>query len=70
MTISPTGSIYMVNTISSAAYSFGENDVWVTGLTLGGGEIFVENIGGSLNDNPGGIVYNPISGRINVFAST
>ena len=50
----------MTGSISSVDYSNGEDDLLIMGLTLFGKEVFVMNLGGSLNDESGGILYNPV----------
>ena len=70
MVIGPTGDIFMIGSINSVDYSHGLDDILMVGLTITGKTIFIENVGGSLNDNPAGLVYNLITDKVNVFGNT
>jgi hypothetical protein len=70
MAVNLAGSLFLTGTISSSTYTNGANDILIGGLTIAGKEIFVENMGGDLNDYPGGIIYNSAQSRTQVFGNS
>jgi hypothetical protein len=56
--------------ISANGFTNGNNDLLLMSLTLSGDTRFVEYMGASIIENPGGILYNQKNDRINIFANT
>jgi len=68
--IMPDGNIWALGLISANGFTNGNSDVLIMSLTQRGETRFVQNAGGTIVENPAGLVYSSISDRINIFANT
>jgi hypothetical protein len=64
------GTIWALGQISANGFSNGNSDLLIMSLGINGETKFVENMGGSIIENPAGIVYSSVTEKINVFANT
>lgn len=71
LTVTPDGSIFALGQISANGFTNGNNDLLLMSLSVASGQTrFVQNLGASIADNPGGIIYNSINEKVNIFGNT
>jgi hypothetical protein len=70
LSITKDGNIFALGQISANGITNGNNDLFIMSLTLTGETRFVENLGSSIMENPGGMIFNEKNNKINVFANT
>jgi hypothetical protein len=70
MTILPDNSIILTGTINAIGFTNGEDDHLVMGLDSSGNTLFVEYLGGALNEEWGDLIYSSLASRVIVFGQT
>ena len=68
--VSKEGNIFGMGSISATGFSNGNLDLLVFSLDMAGNTRFVENIGSTMAENPGGLVYSEKSEKLAVFGTT
>lgn len=57
--------------ISATGFTNGNADIFMVSLAMSNGETrFVENLGSSMTENPGGLVYSEKTEKLTGFATT
>ena len=68
--VSKEGHIFGLGSISATGFSNGNIDMLLFSLDSIGNTRFVENIGSTMAENPGGLVYSEKSEKLTVFGTT
>lgn len=56
--------------ISATGFTNGNSDILMLSLAMTGETRFVENLGSSMTENPGGLVYSEKTEKMTCFATT
>jgi hypothetical protein len=71
LAVSQDGNIFAMGQISASGFTNGNADILMFSLAMSTGETrFVENLGSSMTENPGGLVYSEKTDKLTGFAST
>jgi hypothetical protein len=64
------GTIFALGQISANGFTNGNLDLLLMSLTIEGDTKFIENIGGSIVDSPGGMIYSSTTQKATIFGNT
>jgi hypothetical protein len=64
------GTIFALGQISANGFTNGNLDLLLMSLTIEGDTRFIENIGGSIADSPGGMIYSSTTQKATIFGNT
>lgn len=70
LAVSQEGNIFAMGQISATGFTNGNSDILMLSLAMTGETRFVENLGSSMTENPGGLVYSEKTEKITCFATT